>query len=149
VARRALLSVPSTRGGPASCSEALPEYASSRTRKPSSSNMAATPWAPKRSQGVRRDIVVLEQTHQPGGGHGGARRSRQCCSGSAIKSGIFRRPEITDAAPIEIVETVLAGSINKQIVSYINEAGGKAVGLCARPANMVRVEGAANHGRPG
>ncbi len=36
---------------------------------------------------------------------------------------------ITDAATIEIVEMVLAGSINKQIVGYINEAGGKAIGL--------------------
>ncbi len=44
---------------------------------------------------------------------------------------------ITDAATIEIVEMVLAGSINKQIVSYINEAGGKAVGLCGKDGNMV------------
>ncbi|HEY4748343.1 MAG TPA: acetylglutamate kinase, partial [Steroidobacteraceae bacterium] len=33
---------------------------------------------------------------------------------------------------------VLAGSINKQIVSYINEAGGKAVGLCGKDGNMVK-----------
>jgi acetylglutamate kinase len=45
---------------------------------------------------------------------------------------------ITDAATIEIVEMVLAGSINKQLVGYINEAGGKAVGLCGKDGNMVR-----------
>src|ERR1700761_2336684 len=33
---------------------------------------------------------------------------------------------------------VLAGSINKQLVSYINEAGGKAVGLCGKDGNMVK-----------
>src|SRR5205814_2461955 len=44
---------------------------------------------------------------------------------------------ITDAATIEIVEMVLSGSINKQIVGYINEAGGKAVGLSGRDGNMV------------
>src|ERR1700691_2659804 len=44
---------------------------------------------------------------------------------------------ITDAATIEIVEMVLAGSINKQLVGYINEAGGKAVGLCGKDGNMV------------
>jgi len=44
---------------------------------------------------------------------------------------------ITDAATIEIVEMVLAGSVNKQLVGYINEAGGKAVGLCGKDGNMV------------
>jgi acetylglutamate kinase len=38
---------------------------------------------------------------------------------------------------MEIVEMVLAGSINKSIVSHINEAGGKAVGLCGKDGNMV------------
>ena len=45
---------------------------------------------------------------------------------------------ITDAATIEIVEMVLAGSVNKQIVGYINEAGGKAVGLSGKDGNMVK-----------
>jgi acetylglutamate kinase len=45
---------------------------------------------------------------------------------------------ITDAATLEIVEMVLAGSINKQIVGYINAAGGKAVGLCGKDGNMVQ-----------
>jgi acetylglutamate kinase len=54
-----------------------------------------------------------------------------------IKSEFSAGLRITDAATIEIVEMVLAGSINKQIVSYINEAGGKAVGLCGKDGNMV------------
>jgi acetylglutamate kinase len=44
---------------------------------------------------------------------------------------------ITDAKTLEIVEMVLAGSINKQIVGYINAAGGKAIGLCGKDGNMV------------
>ncbi|WP_438590761.1 amino acid kinase family protein, partial [Escherichia fergusonii] len=44
---------------------------------------------------------------------------------------------VTDAPTMEIVEMVLAGSINKSIVSHINEAGGKAVGLCGKDGNMV------------
>jgi len=44
---------------------------------------------------------------------------------------------VTDAATIEIVEMVLGGSINKQIVGFINAAGGKAVGLCGKDGNMV------------
>ena len=44
---------------------------------------------------------------------------------------------ITDAPTVEIVEMVLAGSINKQIVGFINAAGGKAIGLCGKDGNMV------------
>ncbi len=66
-----------------------------------------------------------------------ARRSRRCCTRLGIKSEFAAGLRITDAATIEIVEMVLAGSINKQIVSYINEAGGKAVGLCGKDGNMV------------
>jgi acetylglutamate kinase len=47
---------------------------------------------------------------------------------------------VTDEATIEIVEMVLAGSINKQIVGYINDAGGKAVGLCGKDGNMVQAK---------
>src|SRR6202044_1655067 len=54
-----------------------------------------------------------------------------------IKSEFAAGLRITDAATIEIVEMVLAGSINKTLVGYINEAGGKAVGLCGKDGNMV------------
>ena len=54
---------------------------------------------------------------------------------------IRRRPAITDAATMEIVEMVLAGSINKQIVGFINAAGGKAIGLCGKDGNMVMASG--------
>ena len=65
------------------------------------------------------------------------RRSRPCCKRLGIKSEFAAGLRITDAATIEIVEMVLAGSINKQLVGYINEAGGKAVGLCGKDGNMV------------
>ncbi len=66
-----------------------------------------------------------------------ARRSRRCSSGSA--SSRNSRPACASPmrATIEIVEMVLAGSINKQIVGHINAAGGKAVGLCGKDGNMV------------
>jgi acetylglutamate kinase len=44
---------------------------------------------------------------------------------------------VTDAAAMEVVEMVLSGSINKQIVSGINAAGGRAVGLSGKDGNMV------------
>ncbi|MGH6790090.1 MAG: acetylglutamate kinase, partial [Pseudolabrys sp.] len=54
-----------------------------------------------------------------------------------IKSEFAAGLRITDAKNCEIVEMVLAGSINKQIVGYINAAGGKAIGLCGKDGNMV------------
>ena len=58
-----------------------------------------------------------------------ARRSRPCSSKSACSRNTPPGLRITDAKTLEIVEMVLAGSINKQMVGYINEAGGKAIGL--------------------
>jgi len=57
-----------------------------------------------------------------------------------IKSEFAAGLRITDAATVEIVEMVLAGSINKQIVGYINAAGGKAVGMCGKDGNMVKAK---------
>jgi len=85
-----------------------------------------------------RDIVLLEQTAvNPVVVHGGGPQIAQMLSRLGIKSEFAAGLRITDAATIEIVEMVLAGSINKQLVGYINEAGGKAVGLCGKDGNMV------------
>lgn len=86
-----------------------------------------------------RDIVLLEQTAiNPVVVHGGGPQIAAMLKRLGIKSEFAAGLRITDAATIEIVEMVLAGSINKQIVGYINEAGGKAVGLCGKDGNMVR-----------
>src|SRR5512140_3569206 len=85
-----------------------------------------------------RDIVLLEQTAvNPVVVHGGGPQIGEMLKRLGIKSEFAAGLRITDAATIEIVEMVLAGSINKQIVGYINEAGGKAVGLCGKDGNMV------------
>ena len=85
-----------------------------------------------------RDIVLLEQTAiNPVVVHGGGPQIATMLKRLGIKSEFAAGLRITDAATIEIVEMVLAGSINKQLVGYINEAGGKAVGLCGKDGNMV------------
>jgi acetylglutamate kinase len=85
-----------------------------------------------------RDIVLMEQTAiNPVVVHGGGPQIGQMLNRLGIKSQFADGLRITDKATIEIVEMVLAGSINKQIVGYINEAGGKAVGLCGKDGNMV------------
>src|SRR3954464_5204223 len=86
-----------------------------------------------------RDIVLLEQTAiNPVVVHGGGPQIAAMLQRLGIKSAFAAGLRITDAATLEIVEMVLAGSINKQIVSYINEAGGRAVGLCGKDGNMVK-----------
>jgi acetylglutamate kinase len=85
-----------------------------------------------------RDIVLMEQTAiNPVVVHGGGPQIGEMLKRLGIKSEFAGGLRITDAATIEIVEMVLAGSINKQIVGYINGAGGKAVGLCGKDGNMV------------
>src|SRR5437016_10409393 len=84
------------------------------------------------------DVVLLEQTAiNPVVVHGGGPQIGEMLKRLGIKSEFAAGLRITDAATIEIVEMVLAGSINKQIVGFINEAGGRAVGLCGKDGNMV------------
>src|SRR5262245_45808517 len=85
-----------------------------------------------------RDIVLMEQTAiNPVVVHGGGPQIGEMLKRLGIKSEFAGGLRVTDAATIEIVEMVLAGSINKQIVGFINGAGGKAVGLCGKDGNMV------------
>ena len=86
-----------------------------------------------------RDIVLLEQTAiNPVVVHGGGPQIEAMLKQLGIKSEFAAGLRVTDAKTVEIVEMVLAGSINKQIVGYINAAGGKAIGLCGKDGNMVQ-----------
>ncbi len=88
-----------------------------------------------------RDIVLLEQTAiNPVVVHGGGPQIGQMLDKLGIKSEFKDGLRVTDQKTVEIVEMVLAGSINKQIVGYINEAGGRAVGLCGKDGNMVKAK---------
>ena len=93
-----------------------------------------------------RDIVLMEQTAiNPVVVHGGGPQIGEMLKRLGIKSEFAGGLRITDKATIEIVEMVLAGSINKQIVGFINEAGGKAVGLCGKDGNMVLARKLTSH----
>ena len=86
-----------------------------------------------------RDIVLLEQAAiNPVVVHGGGPQIAAMLKKLNIKSEFAGGLRVTDAETVEIVEMVLAGSINKQIVGYINAAGGKAIGLCGKDGNMVQ-----------
>jgi acetylglutamate kinase len=85
-----------------------------------------------------RDMVLLEQSGvNPVVVHGGGPQIGSMLEKLGIKSRFSGGLRITDKATVEIVEMVLAGSINKQIVGTINAQGGRAVGLCGKDGNMV------------
>jgi acetylglutamate kinase len=85
-----------------------------------------------------RDVVLLEQAAiNPVVVHGGGPQIAAMLKQLNIKSEFVDGLRVTDQTTVEIVEMVLAGSINKQIVGHINAAGGKAIGLCGKDGNMV------------
>ena len=85
-----------------------------------------------------RDVVLLEQTAiNPIIVHGGGPQIEAMLKRVGVQSQYAAGLRITDAKTLEIVEMVLAGLINKEMVGYINEAGGKAIGLCGKDGNMV------------
>jgi acetylglutamate kinase len=85
-----------------------------------------------------QDIVLLRQVGvNPIVVHGGGPQINQMLDRLQIKSRFIDGLRVTDAATMEVVEMVLAGSTNKHIVSAINAAGGKAVGLSGRDANLL------------
>jgi len=92
-----------------------------------------------KARSFARDMVMLEQVGiNPIVVHGGGPQISAMLEKLGIKSSFAAGHRITDAATVEVVEMVLAGSLNKQIVGYINDAGGKAIGLCGKDGNMVR-----------
>jgi len=85
-----------------------------------------------------RDMVLLEQSGvNPVVVHGGGPQIGVMLAKLGIKSEFAAGLRVTDKATVEIVEMVLAGSINKQIVGMINAEGGRAIGLCGKDGNMV------------
>jgi acetylglutamate kinase len=85
-----------------------------------------------------RDMVLLEQSGvNPVVVHGGGPQIGSMLEKLGIQSRFSGGLRVTDKPTVEIVEMVLAGSINKQIVGTINAQGGRAIGLCGKDGNMV------------
>jgi len=84
------------------------------------------------------DVVLLElQGVKPIVVHGGGPQIGRMLDKLGIKSEFQGGLRVTDKATVEVVEMVLAGSINKQIVGWIGAEGGKAIGLCGKDGGMV------------
>jgi acetylglutamate kinase len=92
-------------------------------------------------QAFARDIALLKQSGvNPIVVHGGGPQIGEMLKKMGIKSEFKGGLRVTDKATVEIVEMVLAGSINKEIVAMINKEGEWAIGLCGKDGNMVFAE---------
>ncbi|MEQ9143143.1 MAG: acetylglutamate kinase [Parvibaculaceae bacterium] len=90
------------------------------------------------SASFARDIVLLKQAGiNPIVVHGGGPQIGAMLKKLNIESNFSGGLRVTDKATVEVVEMVLAGSINKQIVAELNKAGGRAVGLCGKDGNLI------------
>jgi acetylglutamate kinase len=85
-----------------------------------------------------RDVVLLKQVGiNPIVVHGGGPQIGQMLERLNIKSTFIDGLRVTDEKTVEVVEMVLAGSINKSIVAAINKVGGCAVGLCGKDGGLI------------
>ena len=89
--------------------------------------------------GFARDVVLLKLV-----GinlvvvHGGGPQIEDLLSRVGKKGEFIQGMRVTDAETMDIVEMVLAGKVNKEIVELINHAGGKAVGLTGQDGGLIR-----------
>ena len=94
---------------------------------------------PAAAEDFAEDIVLLEQSGlKPIIVHGGGPQIGRMLDKLGIKSNFEAGLRVTDEATVEVVEMVLAGSINKQIVGWISAEGGRAIGICGKDGNMVQ-----------
>jgi acetylglutamate kinase len=85
-----------------------------------------------------QDIVLLKQAGvKPIVVHGGGPQIAGMLKRLQLKSEFVQGLRVTDKPTVEVVEMVLAGLINKDIVTAINRQGGKAVGISGKDANLM------------
>ncbi len=88
-----------------------------------------------------RDMVLLRQVGiRPIVVHGGGPQIGAMLEKLQIKSEFIDGLRVTDQATIDVVEMVLSGSINKQIVASITSAGGTAIGLSGKDGGLIRAD---------
>ena len=84
------------------------------------------------------DVVLLKLVGiNPVVVHGGGPQIETALKRLGKKGEFIQGMRVTDAETMEVVEWVLAGEVQQDIVGLINQAGGKAVGLCGKDGNML------------
>ena len=85
-----------------------------------------------------RDIVLMKYVGiNPVIVHGGGPQIGETLDALGIKSNFFQGQRITDKQTIDVVEMVLGGKVNKEIVALINHHGGSAVGITGKDGNLI------------
>ena len=69
--------------------------------------------------------------------HGGGPQINQTLKRYGIVSEFVRGMRVTDSETMAVVEMVLVGQVNKEVVGYLNQHGGKAVGLCGKDGSLL------------
>ncbi|MEE9351842.1 MAG: acetylglutamate kinase, partial [Thiotrichaceae bacterium] len=88
-----------------------------------------------------QDIVLLKQVGiNPVVVHGGGPQIGSMLKKIGKESQFIDGMRVTDSETMDIVQMVLGGLVNKEIVSLINQAGGKAIGLTGKDGNFIRAK---------
>ncbi len=92
-------------------------------------------------QSFARDVVLLKLVGiNPVVVHGGGPQISQLLERIGKKTEFVQGMRVTDRETMDVVEMVLGGSVNKEIVSLINSMGGKAVGLSGKDGGLIRAK---------
>ena len=106
---------------------------------------------PERQRDFAEDMVLLKAVGiNPVVVHGGGPQIGRMLKRLGVESRFVDGLRVTDAETAEVAEMVLAGSINKEIVGWIGQAGGRAVGISGKDAGLVQAEkvGGRRHADP-
>ena len=96
---------------------------------------------PERQRDFAEDMVLLKAVGiNPVVVHGGGPQIGQMLKRLGVESRFVDGLRVTDAETAKVAEMVLAGSINKEIVGWIGQAGGRAVGISGKDAGLVTAE---------
>ena len=93
------------------------------------------------SSSFAKDIVLLKQVGiNPVVVHGGGPKIKKMLDKLGVKTNFIKGLRVTDKETMDIVEMVLSGSINKEIVMEINREGGRGIGLSGKDALLARTK---------
>ncbi len=105
---------------------------------------------PALKEGFARDVVLLKVVGMnPVIVHGGGPQIDDLLKRVGKKGEFIQGMRVTDAETMDVVEMVLGGQVNKDIVNLINRCGGKAVGLTGKDGGLIRARKMKVRGAPG
>lgn len=90
-------------------------------------------------EGFARDVIMMKYIGMnPVVVHGGGPQIGKVLEAMQIKSEFIQGMRVTDSETMDVVEMVLGGKVNKEIVTNINLHGGKAVGITGKDGNLLK-----------